>query len=277
MEGVYAKYNRYELIEPDPLQFVYQYSGRGDMEVAGLVAAVLAYGRVQQIEKSVGKLLGIMGSSPCGFVRDFNASSRRKLRDFTHRFNTGDEISDLFVLLKGVICKFGSIEDYFLQGYDSNDETVIPALGKFCDSLHGKYASRHGGVVSRGLKYLLSSPSAGSACKRLNLYLRWMVRSDDVDAGVWKSVDKAKLVVPIDVHMARLCKIMGFYDRKTVSLATALEISRKFATINPADPVKYDFALSRIGIIENCNGTIRQGCELCCLYEYCQRKGVANK
>ena len=103
-----------------------------------------------------------------------------------------------------------------------------------------------------------------------------MVRSDDVDAGLWKSVDKAKLVVPIDVHMARLCKIIGFYDRKTVSLATALEISRQFAKINPSDPVKYDFALSRIGIIENCNGTIRQGCEVCRLYEYCKTKGISN-
>ena len=259
------------------MQFVYQYTDRGDMEVAGLIAAVLAYGRVQQIEKSVGEVLGIMGCSPCGFVRDFNSSGRRKLRGFKHRFNSGDDISDLFVLLKEIICKFGSIENYFLQGYDSGDETVITALGTFCDSLHRRHACRHGGIVSRGLKYLLSSPSGGSACKRLNLYLRWMVRSDDVDAGVWKSVDKAKLVVPIDVHMARLCKIIGFYDRKTVSLATALEISRSFAKINPTDPVKYDFALSRIGIIENCNGTIRRGCQLCCLYDYCQRQGVDNK
>lgn len=258
------------------MQFVYNYSETADMEVAGLVAAVLAYGRVQQIEKSVTKLLGIMGSSPCGFVRDFDASARRKLRDFKHRFNTGDDMSDLFVLLKGVIRKFGSIENYFLEGLNSDDNTVIPALRRFCDSLHAQYAARHGGDVSRGLKYLLSSPTGSSACKRLNLYLRWMVRSDDVDAGVWKLVDKAKLVVPIDVHMGRLCKIIGFYDRKTVSLVTALEITRQFAKINPSDPVKYDFALSRIGIIENCNGMIRKECELCSLYKYCKRKGMSN-
>lgn len=271
LEVLYRRYNRRELIGPDPLQFVYRYSNRLDMEIAGLVAAVLAYGRVEQIEKSVTKLLAIMCDEPAEFVRNFDSSGRKKLLGFKHRFTTGGDISDLFVELKEVIRKAGSIERYFMTGYSSADETVIPALTIFCDSLHQSYARRHGGIVSRGFKYLLSSPSGGSACKRLNLYLRWMVRKDDVDPGVWKSVDKAKLVVPVDVHMARLCKIIGFYDRKTVSLATALEITGNFAKINREDPVKYDFALSRIGIVEKCNGTLADGCELCSLHEYCER------
>ena len=246
------------------------------MEVAGLIAAVLAYGRVGQIEKSVTKLLDLMSDQPAEFVRNFDSSSRKKLTGFKHRFTTGDDISDLFVLLKGIIRKTGGIEKYFMTGYSDKDETIIPALTYFCDSLRQDYAKNHGGLVSRGLKYLLPSPTQRSACKRLNLYLRWMIRSDDVDAGIWKLPDKAKLVVPVDVHMARLCKIIGFYTRKTVSLATALEITHNFAKINPQDPVKYDFALSRIGIIENCNGTLGDGCQLCTLHEYCLKNETSD-
>ena len=131
------------------------------------------------------------------------------------------------------------------------------------------YADRDGGQASRGLKYLLASPERGSACKRLNLFLRWMVRDDEVDVGLWKSIDKSRLIVPIDVHMGRLCKILEFYDRKGISLSTALKITDSFKHIEPADPVKYDFALSRIGIVENCNGNFRPECEVCELLEYC--------
>ncbi len=99
-----------------------------------------------------------------------------------------------------------------------------------------------------------------------------MVRDDDVDAGVWTSVDKTKLIVPVDTHIARLCRILGLYDRKTVSMATAVEITQGFARLEPADPVKYDFALSRIGIVEDCNGRYRPKCEECELLEFCKRR-----
>ena len=131
------------------------------------------------------------------------------------------------------------------------------------------HAKRHNGNVTKGLSYLLPKPIRGSACKRLNLFLRWMVRDDEVDAGLWSSVDKAKLIVPVDVHMGRLCKILGFYDRKSVSLAAAIDITNSFCDIEPTDPVKYDFALSRIGILENCTGRHRSGCEFCELFEFC--------
>ena len=99
-----------------------------------------------------------------------------------------------------------------------------------------------------------------------------MVRDDDVDTGLWRRIDKAKLVVPVDVHMARLCRILELYDRKTVSLTTALKITESFAEIEPADPVKFDFALSRIGILDNCTGQHRSSCELCELFRFCSRR-----
>ena len=269
LEKLYVRYNRREFIGSDPLQFVYEYSNPADMEVVALLAADLAYGRVQQIQKSLADLLGRMGPSPYEFVRDFGKAERNTLTDFKHRFTTGQDISDLLQLLRNVFEQSGSIEKHFLLGYNKDDEDILPALSKFCDSLQEKYAGKHNGRVRRGLKYLLTSPTDGSAFKRLNLFLRWMVRDDEVDSGLWKSVDKAKLIVPIDVHMARLCGILGFHDRKTVSLSTALEITKSFSKIEPADPVKYDFALTRIGIVEDCDGSYRPSCRDCELFEFC--------
>ncbi len=291
LEKLYVKYNHRCFIKQDPLQFIYQYSNRLDMEVAGFLAAALAYGRVQQIEKSLTNLFGRMRDSPFQFVRDFDGQKRAKLKDFRHRFTTGDDISDLLELLRDVLGKFGSIEKFFVQGYNPGDKNIIPALSKFCDSLLEMYAKTHNGHITRGLSFLLPRPASGSACKRLNLFLRWMVRNDDVDAGLWKSTDKTRLIVPVDVHMGRLCRILGLYpvrsnpgklgrppslqtsnevhSRKTVSLSTAVKITESFAEIEPADPVKYDFALTRIGILENCTGQRRQGCEFCELFAIC--------
>ncbi|MFC1675649.1 TIGR02757 family protein [Planctomycetota bacterium] len=262
LDGLYERYSHKSFIPPDPLQFVYRYAEPCDMEITAFLSASLAYGRVKQIENSLTDLLGRMGPSPYDFVMSFGSKQRKLLRNFKHRFTTGDDISDLLTLLKAVLAEYGSIEKFFLIGYSSNDADIIPALSRFCGSL--------GGVnQSRGLKYLLVDPARGSACKRMNLFLRWMVRDSDVDTGLWKSIDKAKLIVPIDVHMARLCRILGFYDKKTVSLATAVKITRQFAKIDSADPVKYDFALSRIGIIENCTGRIADQCENCELRDFC--------
>ena len=269
LERLYARYNRREFIGSDPLQFVYEYSNPADMEVAALLAADLAYGRVQQIQKSLADLLGRMGESPNAFVRNFDKQKRAKLKDFKHRFTTGDDISDLLELLREIIDKFSSIEKFFAQGYNPGDKNIIPALSKFCNSLLDMYAAEHNGKTSRGLKYLLVNPANDSACKRLNLFLRWMVRDDDVDLGLWKSVDKASLIVPVDVHMTRLCRIIGFHDRKTASLSTALKITKSFAEIEPTDPAKYDFALTRIGILDNCTGKHRSSCEFCELFAIC--------
>jgi len=272
LEKLYKRYNRRELISPDPLQFLYRYSRPADIEITAFLASALAYGRVQQIEKSLNNLLGRMGDSPSEFVINFDEDKRRTLKDFKHRFTTGDDISDLLTLLRTIINRCGSIEQYFALGYNPGDRNIIPALSEFCNSLLDIHAAGDKGQPTRGLKYLLVSPAGGSACKRLNLFLRWMVRDDDVDTGLWKSIDQARLIVPIDVHMGRLCKILGLYDRKPVSLSAAAEITESFAEIEPADPAKYDFALSRIGILENCNGRRRKGCEFCELFGFCSRR-----
>ena len=272
LEQLYEKYNRRGLIKPDPLQFVYEYSKPADMEIAGFLASALAYGRVEQIENSVRNLLGKMGKSPYEFVLNFTQRDRAKLLDFKHRFTTGSDISDLLSLFKRVLADYSGLEKYFLEFYDSADQNVIPALSHFCDSLLEMHLSSHNGPASRGLAFLLAGPRRGGAAKRLNLFLRWMVRKDDVDAGLWRSFDKSKLIVPVDVHIGRLSRLLGFHNHTNVSLKTALEITRRFAEIEPADPVKYDFALSRIGIVENCTGSRRTECNACELLRWCRER-----
>ena len=251
LEKLYKKYNHKENIAPDPLQFVYKYKKAADMEIIALLSAMLAYGRVGQIEKSLTNLFARFGESPFDFVVNFNKAKRNSLADFKHRFNVGDDISDLLVSLKYFLNKHGSIEEIFLTGYSSKDENIIPALTIFCHKLLNMSASKNDGQINTGLKYLLTDPARASACKRLNLFLRWMVRDDDVDTGLWKSVDKAKLIVPMDVHMSRISGILKFHQQKSISLGTAVKVTGEFAQIEPTDPVKYDFTLCRIGMSSN--------------------------
>lgn len=272
LETLYSKYNHRKLIKPDPLQFIYNYSKPRDMEIAGLLSAALAYGRVEQIQKSLTKLFGFMGNSPYEFVLNFNPAKRKKLQDFKHRFNTGNDIANLLKLLKYILKIHGSIENCFLLGYRDSHENIAPALSTFCDSLLKIHSSKYNESTNKGLGYLLVSPTNGSACKRMNLFLRWMVRNDDVDSGIWKSIDKAKLIVPIDVHMGRLCRFLGFHNKNTISLKTAIEITKHFIEIEPNDPVKYDFALSRIGIVENCTGKYNATCKACELNIFCKKR-----
>ena len=276
LDRLYKRYNRRELIPPDPLQFVYNYRRNSDREIVAFLSAALAYGRVEQIQKSLTNLFARMGNKPWEFVTTFNKIRRKQLASFKHRFTTGDDISDLLTLFRKVLGKYGSIEKFFLDGYDSHDTNIIPALTSFCHSLRQMHSKQHDGQIG-GIGYLLADPSKRSPCKRLNLFLRWMVRSDDVDTGLWKSVDKSKLVVPVDVHMARLCKILQLYSQKTVSLTAATEITESFAQIESSDPVKYDFALSRIGIVENCTGRHNSRCPECELYKICSLRFKACK
>jgi uncharacterized protein (TIGR02757 family) len=276
LERLYAKYNHRAFVPPDPLQFVYRFSDRHDAEIAAFLSAALAYGRVRQIERSLTQLLDRMDGAPYDFTMRLNSGGRAKLHSFKHRFTAGDDISDLLDLFRRILNDHDNLESFFMQGCREEHSTVLPALSTFCDCLCRLYADTHDGRVSDGVRYLLASPSRGSASKRLHLFLRWMVRHDEVDVGLWRGIDKAKLIVPVDVHMARLCRILGLHNDRTVSRSTAVKITEAFAKMEPADPVKYDFALSRIGILENCTGHDRAECTRCELSEICRSHASAD-
>ena len=271
LEGLYEKYNRHELIAPDPLQWVYKFDRRADREIVGFLAAALAYGRVEQINNDLGKLFGIMGRRPGEYTGNFAKTDRKALAGFKHRFTTGEDIADLLEVFAVMLGRWGSLEKCFVAGAKDGEINVLSMLERFCGQV-GQIRQEMGKEFTGGLRYLVTNPADGSACKRMNLFLRWMVRKDDVDAGLWKGIDRAKLVVPVDVHIARLTKILGFHSRATTSIRTAMDITAGFAAVNPADPVKYDFALSRIGIVEGCTGKAGGYCSGCELAKWCGRK-----
>ncbi len=241
LEQLYADYNRREFIHPDPLEFVHQYSSTLDREVVGMVASALAYGRVRQILKSVSEVLRRMGGSPAEFVLTHSRGSIQKtLADFRHRFTRGDQLAALLGGIKRVIERYGSLEACFVAHCEARDATVLPALTALVRELRAD--------APEEMTMLLPSPGKGSACKRLNLFLRWMVRSDEVDPGGWRGVEACKLIVPLDTHMHRVALEVGLTRRKQADMQTALEVTRAFRAIAPEDPVRYDFALTRLGI-----------------------------
>jgi uncharacterized protein (TIGR02757 family) len=245
LEKLYVEYNRREYVHPDPLEFLYVYKSVEDREVVGLVAATLAYGRVLQILRSVSTVLNRLGPTPADFLkRTSSAYLRRRFSFFKHRFTTGEDIAALLIGIKRTRERYGSLNQCFLRGYNKEDETVIPALTYFVSEIykHGRFARKNG---------LLASPSFGSACKRMNLYLRWMIRSDAVDPGGWMGVNANRLIVPLDTHMHRIGRMMGLTRRKSADLKTAVDLTRSFRDHFPEDPVRYDFVLTRFGIRED--------------------------
>ncbi|MBW2648659.1 MAG: TIGR02757 family protein [Deltaproteobacteria bacterium] len=241
LEHLYGKYNRRAFVHPDPLEFLYDYENLRDREIAGLIASSLAYGRVSQILKSVSNVLEKMMPSPSRFIEESSMKSLlRTFSSFKHRFTTGEEIAAMLFGMKNVIMKYSSLHACFKTGFTNNGESVLPAITEFAKELSSGFDCRSNS--------LLPLPAKGSACKRLNLFLRWMVRRDDVDPGGWDDIPPSKLVIPLDTHMHRICLALGFTKRKQADMKTALEITRSFQVIAPHDPVRYDFALTRLGI-----------------------------
>ncbi len=244
LEALYERLNRREFVHPDPLEFLYEYADVRDREIVALVASSLAYGRVAQILASVRTVLDRIGE-PARFAKETSLEkARRALRGFKHRFARGEEVAALLYGAGRLIERHGTLEDAFLTGYDAAQETTLPALADFARRL------REAGGPSG---HLFPCPSTGSACKRLHLFMRWMVRRDAVDPGGWDRVSKAKLVVPLDTHMWSICRVLGFAERASGDGKAALEVTAAFRRLSPEDPVKYDFALTRLGIRRDCN------------------------
>ena len=166
LEGLYRKYNHKKFIPPDPLQFVYHYKKKGDMEITGFLAACFAYGAVEQIEKFLAALFDKMGKNPAKFIKNFSTRNHQLIKPLKYRFNNSNDIIGLFTILTKALKRYGSIENLFLKGYSDSDENIIPAAKKFIQTLF----KLHNRPVSTGLKFLLSDPANGGTCKRLFLF-----------------------------------------------------------------------------------------------------------
>jgi uncharacterized protein (TIGR02757 family) len=243
MERLYRVLHRREFVREDPVSFLYRHQDLRDREVVGLVASSLAYGRVKQIQTSVSAALERLGPRPADTLAATSPRAlSRSFEGFRHRFTTGGELADLLLGVRKLHAEHGTLGARLTALLGAEDETVVPALTLLVRELGASMASRESG--------LLPCPERGSACKRLHLLLRWMVRRDEVDPGGWDAIPRSKLVVPLDTHMHRISLAFGFTRRRQADLRTAIEITRALGRFDPGDPVKYDFAITRLGILK---------------------------
>ena len=239
LDELYLSYNKRSYVDPDPLLFLYDYPDVRDREIAGLIAACLAYGRVEFIMKSVASVLEKLSPSPAAYILSRSEKDMAQdFKGFRYRYAGEAHMLSLLLGIRNVLNVFSSLEACVADGLSDKDKTLMPGL----ESLF-----RH--LVKAGNPgHLLADPSKKSACKRSQLFLRWMVRKDEVDPGGWDSICASKLIVPLDTHMHKVGKILGFTLRKSADMKTALEITEGFRQVEKNDPVKYDFCLTRFGI-----------------------------
>jgi uncharacterized protein (TIGR02757 family) len=245
LDDVYSSCNAPGRLRRDPLAVVKRYANQDDREVAALVCSTLAFGSVDLIMRACEAALAPLGEHPA-FALDAMRETelRQNWSRFQYRFCF---TSDMVALMRGITrarSEEGSLESLFLRG-DPGGEDIVGALGAFVGSLKALGAQKGEGIREN----LLPDPARGSACKRLFLFLRWLVREDSVDPGGWNRVDRSRLVVPLDLHMTRVChERLGFLSSPRADLKGALAATAAFRLYSPDDPVKYDFALTRPGI-----------------------------
>jgi uncharacterized protein (TIGR02757 family) len=273
LEQLYEAYNR-EDAAADPIQIVRRYTSRADQEVVGFCASALAFGRVASVLNTVETLARVLGPSPAEYVRRFDpAAPHPELRAMVHRWTRGVDIVALLWLLRQMIERSGSIEGFFLEGYDPAATDISEALDSFSRralalDLRAVYGRR---VPARtGVCYFFTRPSAGSGCKRLNLFLRWMVRRDAVDLGAWPSIPPSKLIVPLDTHVIRLGRCLRLTRYTSPGWPMASEITASLRAIDPVDPVRFDFSICHVGMMNACGYGRRQGDAQCPLKGICR-------
>lgn len=253
LEEAYARYDA-SWMDPDPVQFVWKYESTEDREVAGLIASSLAYGNVRQIKKSVARVLDLLGPRPARALESLRGPETvRALGTFKHRFNDATDVACLLVFAREMRRLGGSIEG-FLSPPLSGEADLRGILVSFVertlnlsrDGLYGPGALPE----SAGVRFFFPSPLAGSACKRLCLYLRWMSRSDSVDPGGWSRVPPRALLIPLDAHIINIGREAGLTERVSPGWKMAEDITAALSRCDPEDPVKYDFALHRMGLFK---------------------------
>ncbi len=245
LEYHYKAFDKSKL-EPDPLQFPHLFEDKKDIEVMAFIASVFAYGNVKQIISTLNTFLLIAKNQPYKFISNISATKNLPT-NFVHRFYSNRDILHLFQLLNLAYDENGSLKNLFLSGYNSKDENVKNAITKF-NYYFLKKAHKEFKKLSRGIVFIFPLPEKGSACKRMNLFLRWMVRKDELDFGLWREIPTSKLIIPVDTHIARICTQLKLTKRKNVSWKMAEEITENLKKFDPNDPVKYDFAICHIGM-----------------------------
>jgi uncharacterized protein (TIGR02757 family) len=260
LDELYLQYD-HRFVDPDPLQLVRAQETDADREVVGVLAASLAFGNVKTIKASIASVLAALGPRPAETVRALDPHAfARRLAGFRHRWSDGRDVACLLFFVRQMLETAGSVEGFFAAGHEPGAPDVGAALGSFSARA---LALDHGGLYrsrrlpdAAGVRFFLPSPGGGSACKRLNLFLRWMVRRDSVDLGIWTRVRPSALVIPLDAHIYAISRRVRLTRYRSPGWRMAADITRRLRRFDPEDPVKYDFAFHRMGLFKK-EGEIR--------------------
>jgi uncharacterized protein (TIGR02757 family) len=258
LESLYRRYGP-ETQATDPILFPRRYAADEDREVAGWIASAFAYGQVRTIQDNVERLLGALGPRPAQAlerIADFRAFAREELAGFRHRFHGATDAAALLYAIARARAEAGSVRAFFERELDPEEPDVAGLVSRAVARIEAfDYRPVLGTrrIPERSpVRFFFPDPAAGSACKRWNLYLRWMVRSDALDLGLWPGIPTDRLVIPTDTHVHRIARRLGLTRRKTADWKTAREITDSLARFDPRDPVRFDYALCRIGILDIC-------------------------
>ena len=240
------EYNRTSFIPHDPICVPHRFSGKADIEIAAFFASIFAWGNRTTIINKTTELMVLMDNAPHQFITSHTEKELQRLLLFKHRTFNSTDLLYFLLFLKHHYANHASLENAFSKWMNKNDENIENGLTGF----HNYFFSLEDAPVRT--KKHIATPSGASTCKRLCMFLRWMVREDKggVDFGIWKKISPSQLVCPVDVHVARVARQLGLIKRKQTDWQTALELTQELKIFDKEDPVKYDFALFSLGVME---------------------------
>lgn len=259
----------------DPLSFCHRYPDPADREVAAVIASSFAYGNVKIILRTLESIFAELGRSPRSYVEHFDPrAGLRTFSGFKHRFNDGRDLSALLWGMRQIVEQSGSIQSFFLKGHGAADIDVGSSMNSYSASVLALDYSEVFGTreipADSYFPFLFPAPASGSACKRLCMMLRWMVRpADGIDLGLWNDISPAQLIIPVDTHISRISRYLGLTRRKAADWRMAREITAALRIFDPEDPVKYDFSLAHLGISDGCDGKDPGRCASCPIVGIC--------
>jgi len=238
------EYNKPIFIEPDPISIPHKFTNQKDIEIAGYLTSIISWGRRPAILKSANRLMQIMGNEPYNFVMQAGKSELKQLEGFVYRTFNSDDCLFAIEAMKNFYSKFPTMGDFaeeqFLKKNNIKD-VIVDIREELLKTEHLKRSEKH-----------FANPDAGSAAKRTNMFLRWMIRKDNngVDFGLWKNIPASALMIPLDVHSGNTARALGLLKRKQNDWKAVEELTDSLRRFDKNDPVKYDFALFGIGVFE---------------------------
>jgi len=256
-------------LSPDPVAFPHRYPDPRDAEAAAFLAASFAFGGVLQIRRFLSRLFDLLSPSPYAALTAAKPVGRRPVAGLSHRFISSEGVYRFLRCVRAGYIEHGSLERLYVAGMEGDAPDLRRDLARFLGSLRDRW----GEDLGRERDFLFPRPERGSACKRHNLFLRWVVRGPDgIDLGLWRAVSPRDLIVPLDTHMARLGSDLGLTRRKTPDWRMAEEITGSLRLACPEDPVKFDYPLTRLGILGVCTASRRGVCGHCPVAPLCSRR-----